>query len=198
MALRLEDCRRIFLDSTVISDLLNFPNINRYDKAAQERLKTVKCLIEALSANKSTGGERIFSISTVSVSEVFATMEGDFKAIYEAVQLMIGSNNLEVISYNRSISVNHNEIFKQKTSKSEIDKLKIESGYKDSAYVNVRERIRKDYFIIATAINQKSDIVFTADEAFSKLGNTMGLYCVLTRKENFHWNQGENKIYGLM
>jgi hypothetical protein len=57
MALKLEECRRVFLDSTVISDLLNFPNLIKYDMQAQERLKTVKCLIDTLSANKSTSGE---------------------------------------------------------------------------------------------------------------------------------------------
>jgi len=197
MALKLEECRRVFLDSTVISDLLNFPNINKYDAAAQNRLRTVKSLIDTLSANKSTGGERIFSISTVSISEVFATNEGDFKAIYEAIQLMIGSNNLEVISYNRRISILHNEVFGEVMSKAEINKLKVETGYKDSVYVNVRERIRKDYFIIATALSQKSDIVFTADDGFEKLCKKMGLNCVLTAKENFIWNQGDDKIYGL-
>jgi hypothetical protein len=196
MSQKLEDCRRIFLDSTVISDLLNLSNIGKYGKAANDRLKTVKALIQTLSDNKATSGERIFLISTISISEVFATKEGDYKAIYEAIQILIGSNNIDIISYSRKISILHNEVFREKTSDKEIDKLKIETGYSESKYVNIRERIRKDYLIVATALSQRPDVVFTADNGFAELCKKMGLNCVVTERGNFIWNQGDDKIYG--
>jgi hypothetical protein len=195
MALKLEDCRRIFLDSTVISDLLNSPNKDKYDSNVRDRIYTVTCLIESLSANRSTKGERIFLISTISISEVFATSVGDYGKIYDSIQMLIGSNNVELISYSRKIAMVHNDVFKVKISDREIKNMQSATGYKNSPYVNIRERIRKDYLIVATAYSINPDVIFTADGEFANLCNHLGLHCVVTDKNNFLWNQGDDKIY---
>lgn len=197
MALKLEECRRVFLDSTIIADLLNIPTIGKYSKKVQERIRTVKCLIDSLSSNKSQTGERTFIISTVSIAEIYATSDKNKDQVYDAIQMILNTNNLEIISFNRNVANTHNTIFKEIISDKEIQKIKIETGYKGSDYVNVKELIRKDYLIIATAQCQKVDIVFTCDNNFNVIARKIGLYSFLAEKDNFIWNQGDDKIYGL-
>ena len=197
MALKLEECRRVFLDSTIIADLLNIPNIGRYSKKVQDRINTVKCLVESLSGNKSMSGERTFIISTISIAEVFQTSDKNKDQVYDAIQMILNTNNLEIISFNRSVSITHNSVFKEIISDKEIQRLKSETGYKGSEHVNVKELIRKDYLIIATAINQKVDILFTCDNNFNLISRKLGLNSFLAEKDNFVWNKGEDKIYGL-
>ena len=188
---------KVFLDSTILVDLVSNPSDNK-PESVNNRIKFTKTLIKSLQDIEPENGKREYIISPISIAEIFALNESNESNIYEAVQIILGSDNLRIVSFNRYVSLFHNNVFRQKLSGQELRKMQEEIDYPVNQYVNVQERMRKDYLIIATALYDNPDIVFTGDrKEFIELARKVGLYCFDTNEENFTMSKGGHKVYGV-
>lgn len=189
---------KVFLDSTILVDLLSNPSEKKPEEV-NKRIRLTETLIKSLTEIEPESGKREFIISAISIAEIFAINEADEENIYEAIQIHLGSDNFRIISFNRDVSMFHNNVFRQKLNNLEIKNLQKEIDYPTSNYVSIAERIRKDYLIIATALYDNPDIIFTGDrKEFLALARSVGLNCHDTNSEdNFLMSQGGDKIYGV-
>jgi len=188
---------KIFLDSTILVDLLSNPS-DKKDPEVNDRIEFTKSLIKSLSETPPENGKREFSISAISIAEIFSLNESQEANVYEAMQIILGSNNLVVISFNRDVSLFHNTVFREKLSQRELNTLQQEISYPKNQYVNVQDRIRKDYLIIASALYYNPDVILTGDrKEFMALAKKTGLNCYATDREKFTTSQNGKIIYGV-
>lgn len=193
---RLQECQYFFVDSGVLIDLIKI-DISNSSQEVQSRIIQTRKLFNALNNPDGFGKRKlVFQISAITIAEIFHTDDLQSDTI-KVISTAINSQQVEVYAFDYETAIFHNLQFHDILSKKEIDKMQQQINYPKSLYANIRDRIRKDIMIAATAKLYRSDIVLTNDKGFKSLCGELGLPChILTDNENqFVLSADGNEIY---
>lgn len=184
----LAQCKKVFLDTTFIIDLLN---VNSNDKRTHVVRKIAKFL-SAPSLNVR------FYISTISISEICEInplIHGD-DVLIDNIMDMLNGADIETVPFSEDIALHHRKIYRG-FYPTAIQNNFITNNIPNSGnYAIAREWISKDMLIASTAHFKNVDVVFTGDDkTFLPIAKMVGLHCVITKEENFLYNIGGDLIY---
>lgn len=177
---RMGDCEKVFLDTSIIIDLLNA-------KESNEKTFFVKNLINSLCENKTNSKkERVFFISTITIGELVKFADKGKNDVIIDLMKLLNSSNLEVVPYTDDIALNQNILFKDYLTKTNLNKLIEQLKLFPHNYVLAREYITRDFMIITTAHHKNVDVILTSDKnSFLPIAEILNIYCKVAESSNF-------------
>lgn len=177
---RMGDCEKVFLDTSIIIDLLNA-------KESNEKTFFVKNLINSLCENKTNNKkERVFFISTITIGELVKFADKGKNDVIIDLMKLLNSSNLEVVPYTDDIALNQNILFKDYLTTTKLNKLIEQLKLFPHNYVLAREYITRDFMIITTAHNKNVDVILTSDKnSFLPIAEILNIYCKVAESSNF-------------
>jgi len=177
---RMGDCEKVFLDTSIIIDLLNA-------KESNEKTFFVKNLINSFCEYKTTNKkERVFFISTITIGELVKFADKGKNEVVIDIMRLLNSSNLEVVPYTDDIALNQNILFKDYRTKSDLKKLIEQLKLFPHNYVLAREYITRDFMIITTAHHKNVDVILTSDKnSFLPITELLNIYCKVAESPNF-------------
>ncbi|GAB3937618.1 PIN domain-containing protein [Larkinella terrae] len=190
-SLTFEDCKKVFLDTTVILDLL-------HPHSKEERVKCVKALLEILCKVKKSK----FYISAITIAEIvdvvkFERIDAIESGIIEEILESLQGKDIEVVSYSEPVALMQRSLFSHLSDKKSINDFLARNNALGNNWASCREWLSKDFMIAATAKYINADITFTGDKkTFIPVAKEIALPCIGTYFENFNLNRGGDKIYG--
>ncbi len=171
---RLNQCENIFLDSGVIIDLLK-TDLTTSSPDVVLRVNQIKQFFAAINSD-SFPNRKVFQISSISISEIFH-LDNNQDDTPEAIMTAFNSEEVEIYSFDVYSAVFHNKDFYKLLGNKAITELRESVTYPVSIHANIKDRIRKDMLIAATAKLYSSDIVLTNDSGFKQLCDKLDLAC---------------------
>lgn len=187
---RMGDCEKVFLDTSIIINLLNA-------KESNKKAFFVKNLINSLCENKTTSKkDRVFFISTITIGELVKFANKDKHAVIIDLMKLLNSSNLEIVPYTDDIALNQNILFKDYLTKSNLNKLIEKLKLFPHDYTLAREYITRDFMIITTAHHKNVDVILTSDKnSFSPITDLLNIYCKVAESPNFITSNNGNTVF---
>lgn len=183
---KIKDWEKILLDTSVLCSLFRSQDSTNND---EQTLFTVK-LISFLTQNKtSSGKDRIFYVSAITVSELL-TRENDSEKIRRILSVL-NSKNVEFIDFDLQTSLEFNSRLYEHLSRKSLHEIANEIGFKTGNYMMAREWITRDYMIIMSGVSRNVDVTFTADKKtfYPLTKNINNAFCVLVYPELFEQSE---------
>jgi len=157
---QLKDCTYIFLDSGVVIDLMKI-DLSKSPPDVVERVNWVRRFFASLEDKNVYGNMRkVYQISSISLAEIFH-LDNQQGNTVQAVAAGLNAENLEIVVFDEFTAAFHNKEFYNILSNKAIDELKKTVNYPVSQHASIRDRIRRDIMIAASAKLYESDIVLT-------------------------------------
>lgn len=194
---QLTDCRSFFLDSGIIIDLLK-TDLSACSPDIIKRISLINTFFKSLNDPQLLGGiNKTIQISAISIAEIFH-VDGHHSDTLAAIVELFDSQEVEIYSFDESTALFHNKEFSNILSNKELSEIKNSIAYPIALHSNIKDRLRKDIMIAATAKMYGSDIVLTNDSGFKTLCDKLGLscYCFTESDAGLHVSQNGNLIYG--
>ncbi len=178
----IKDWKTILIDTSIICALF------RAQYEIEDAVTVfINKLIKYLSNSKSSdNSERIFYISTITLSELL-TKEQDEKKVARILSVL-DSTNVQFRSFDTPTAIAFNLALADKLHKSVLNAKAAELGWKTGDYMSAREWIIKDYMIAMTGAVKKVDVILTADKNtfYPLCADIDSCNCVITYPELFH------------
>lgn len=179
---QIKDWRKILLDTSVLCALFRSEHSPTIDAQTEFVLK----LITYLTKNKTSDGqERIFLVSTITISELL-TKENDSEKIKRILKVL-NSKNVEFVDFDLMTALQFNKVLHPQLGKASLHQMAAGMGFKSNDYMMAREWITRDFMIIMSGVERNADVILTADKntfypACVQIGNAD---CVLVYPELF-------------
>ena len=175
--LKLFECRKIFLDTSFIIDIMR-------PETADERSSFAKKLLEAISKLAIHNKYRPeYYISSISVGEIMGELS---KELAFNVVKALKTSDVIFLEYDNQIAEYQKSLFNKIQTTKELNKLAKQLNILPGNLVNAREYINRDFMIIATAKYSNVDVTFTSDKkTFKPIADKIDLFCIPTYKEYF-------------
>lgn len=186
----LAKCQFFFIDSGVLIDLLK----QDLSGSSPETIKRIEITNNFFNSIQQFEGKKHFQISAINIAEIFHVDNQD--DTLKAIISVLNSQEIEIYSFDSITAIFHNKEFQKFLGNKAIAELKKSISYPQSKFVNIEDRIRKDYLIAATAKMYNTDVVLTNDTHFKEFCESLEIPCHLfTHDENqFRTNQKGDKI----
>lgn len=198
MAINLQECKSFFIDSGVLIDLLK-TDLSATTADVSQRIELTRLFFDCIANPEffAKSKERVYQLSAISIAEIFH-VNNDQDSTMNAIVNILDTNQVEVFSFDVHTALFHNKEFHDYLGNKVVEKMMEELQYPISMYSNIKDRIRKDILIAATAKLYSSDIVLTNDGGFKKLCDKLKVkcYCFTNNKSDFLMNNGETAIFG--
>ncbi|MGZ3821087.1 MAG: type II toxin-antitoxin system VapC family toxin, partial [Mucilaginibacter sp.] len=141
--------------------------------------------------------DAIYQTSAINLAEIFH-FDGNNENVMKAIVSVTGGRQFEVISFDETAALFHNQQFGTMLGNSVINDLKAEVNYKQgNGFANIKDRIRKDILIASTSKQYNSDIILTNDSGFFELCKRLDVfcYCFSENESDFVTSNDGEKIY---
>lgn len=172
----IEKWKHIFLDTSVIIDLLVDENRLNKNIPVQKRIKDTKQLFRYFNASKDYHKKHyVFYVSAISISELTANLDKDLTLV---LLRLFSAGDLTFVDFTKDIALTITNNIKEYLPNFSINQYisKLEKGLKeDNTVFNKRNWIIDDLKIAASAKSlKKLDVVLTADKkTFSPICNQL-------------------------
>jgi hypothetical protein len=193
---QLKDCRFFFLDSGVIIDLVK-TDWSKSPVDVVNRVKWVKKFFETLNDPATFGSKRkIFQVSAITLAEIFH-IDNHSDQTVEAIMAALSSEQVEISAFDEFVAAFHNKEFYNILGNKQIQEIKKSVNYPANSYSNIRDRIRKDIMIAASAKMMESCVVLTTDGGFHSLCQQLDIFshCFTDNASQFVTASNDEKIY---
>lgn len=187
----LAKCQYFFIDSGVLIDLLK-QDLSGSSPETIKRINTTNLFFESLNQFE---GKKHFQISAINIAEIFHVDNQD--NTLKAIISVLNSQEVEIFSFDATTAIFHNKEFHSFLGNKVVSELKKSINYPHSNFVNIEERLRKDYLIAASAKMYNSDVVLTNDKPFSDFCEKLDIpcHCFTHEDDQFRTNGKGDKIY---
>lgn len=183
---QIKDWHRIVLDTTLMCALFR----SQTSQTMDAQTEFVVRLIAYLTKSKTSDGrERVFYISTITLSELL-TKEQDSEKIKRILKV-VNSRNVEFIEFDLNTALQFNAHLYPHLDKPSLHKLAEQIGFKTGDYMMAREWITRDFMIIMAGVSKNADVILTADrKTFYPIATEINrLDCVLVYPELFEQSE---------
>jgi predicted nucleic acid-binding protein len=159
---KIEDWEYIFMDTSIIIDLLVDPNRFNKDPLKKERILNTQKLFEYFF---DSGKSRTYYISAISIAEL---TRGNNTNILDNLLQLFNNSAMTIVDFTKDIAIQISKNIKDYAPGYNINQLlaQLKKEIKDSQDVsNIRNWVNDDLKIVSTAKSlNKLDIILTADK----------------------------------
>ena len=161
----IESWKYIFLDTSVIIDLLQNPSRFDKNKNHQQRIIDTQKLFNYFNDCKEIKGkEYVFYISAITISELSVAIDTD---LLDILLILLNSGDITFVDFTKEIAFNLSRNIREQAPDYSINQIlsHLEKELKgDNQITNTRNWVDNDFKIVSTAKSlRRLDVVLTAD-----------------------------------